>query len=267
MRQRSAPAAKAFKGRKPTLSPTRIRTYLDCVVKYRYIYLERLGRFYLRAHPALSLGATLHQVLQRYHQEGAVQSAEQLARQLGERWISAGYGTPEEERVSKEAGVAMVVAYQEAYLQRAAAVETIATEKTLSHDMGRFRLAGRIDRIDRYESGELEIIDYKSGRTHISAEEVAADMAMNCYQLIVRRKYPEARVFGTIYCLRSGARASAGLTDDELNQFEADLKSLGSEILDRDYPALEPRPLPICPECDFLPRCARFWRDQERMDQ
>ena len=48
-------------------------------------------------------------------------------------------------------------------------METIATEKTISCDMGRFKLSGRVDRIDRHADGRLEIIDYKSGRWDTSA--------------------------------------------------------------------------------------------------
>src|SRR5579872_6233476 len=94
-------------GRKPTLSPTRIATYLECAVKYRYIYHDKIGRFYLRARPGYSFGSTLHQVLQTFHDEirqtGEAQSVEQLVEQVGQRWISAGYETPEQEQEYREA--------------------------------------------------------------------------------------------------------------------------------------------------------------------
>src|ERR1041385_6846512 len=84
--------------RKPTLSPTRIATFLECAVKYRYIYQDKLGRFYLRARAGYSFGSTLHHVLQQFHEQGATHSAEEMTAQMEERWIGAGYETAEQEQ-------------------------------------------------------------------------------------------------------------------------------------------------------------------------
>jgi RecB family exonuclease len=252
-------------GRKPTLSPTRITTYLECAVKYRYIYHDKIGRFYLRSHSYYSFGSSLHHVLQNFHEQGATQTPEQMVEELTERWIGAGYETVEQEQTHRAAGEQIVQAYHTAHQERAAAqTETLYTEKTITCDMGRFKLSGRVDRIDRYPDGRLEIIDYKSGRRDVSAEDVANDLAMSCYQLILKRLYPEAPVFATIYCLRTGNQASAELTGDPLEEFARELTALGDQILDLDYDSLVPVPLSICPECDFLPRCTRYWQEQER---
>src|SRR5579871_1960020 len=149
------------KSRKPTLSPTRIATYLECAVKYRYIYHDKIGRFYLRARPGYSFGSTLHQVLQSFHEEiratGEAQSAEQMVEQVGQRWISAGYETPEQEQEYREASAEIVQAYHALATERMARqVETLYTEKTISTDMGPFKLSGRVDRVDRHPDGTLE---------------------------------------------------------------------------------------------------------------
>jgi putative RecB family exonuclease len=260
-------SARKQQTRKPTLSPTRIATFLECAVKYKYIYQDKLGKFYLRARAGYSFGSTLHHVLQQFHEQGATHTAEEMTAQLEERWIGAGYETVEQEQQQREAGQQIVQAYHTAYQERAQAeVETFATEKTLSCDMGRFKLSGRVDRIDRHLDGSLEIIDYKSGRWETTPEEVANSLAMCCYQLILKRLYPESRVFATIYCLRSGFSASAELTGEPLETFERELILLGHEILDEAYDTLEPVRMDICPECDFYTRCQRFWRLQERAE-
>lgn len=264
----SSPREKPSTERKPTLSPTRIATYLECAVKYRYIYIDKIGRFYTRARAGFSFGSTLHHVLQEFHQQGAAQTPDQMVEELEQRWIGAGYETVEKEQAHREAGQQIVQAYHAAHQGRIEAqVETVATEKTISVDMGRFKLSGRVDRIDRYPDGSLEIIDYKSGRLETSPEEVANSLAMSCYQLILKRMHPESRVFGTIYCLRSGHSASAELVDEVLDEFSRELLALGNEILDTEYTLLTPVPNPACPECDFLPRCSRFWQEQERSSE
>lgn len=254
--------------RKPTLSPTRIATYLECAVKYRYIYLDRIGRFYIRARPYYSLGSTLHQVLHVFHQEGGRQSAEQVVRSYEQSWISAGYESAAQEQEYRDAGKEMVISYLDAAKERAVlAIETLYLEKTMSVDMGEFLLSGRLDRVDRHPDGSLEVIDYKSGRWEPTPEEVASDLAMNIYQLILRRQFPQTRVFATIYHLRSGTRASAELSEEEAERFTRDLLELGAQILHRDYQQIEPVRIAACDDCDFRSRCERFWRQQEALDR
>ncbi len=257
------PISGKSKGRKPTLSPTRINTYLTCAVKYRYVYIEKIGKFYLKARPYYSFGSTLHNVLQTFHEEGGKAAPEEMLTKLDEAWVSAGYESTAQETEHREAGEQIVQAYAAAHQARAEEeIETIALEKTINWDMGRFKLSGRVDRIDRYPDGRLEIIDYKSGRYEITPEEVASDLAMNIYQLILKRNYPESRVISSIQSLRSGSKASAELSIDEMAEFETDILQLGNEILDRDYSVLTPVPIEACSYCDFLPKCTLFWKNQ-----
>ncbi len=250
-------------GRKPALSPTRIGTYLECAVKYRYVYIDKIGRFYLRSHAGYSFGSTLHRVLQEFHEAGARHSVEEMAAEMERRWIPAGYESEAQEQEHREAGRIIVAAYHEAHKERSEKqVETIATEKTISCDMGRFTLTGRVDRIDRHPDGGLEIVDYKSGRRETSPDEVLNNLAMSCYQLILSKMYPGTAVMATIYSLRSGSQTTVSLQGDALTRFEQDIITLGNEILDTKYAGLEPAPVPACPDCDFLPRCELFWRQQ-----
>lgn len=254
--------------KKPVLSPTRILAYLECPVKYRYIYLDRIGRYYMRALPQFSLGTSVHRALQEFHAAGAALSTEELAERLRESWVTAGFATQAEEDEFRQAAHQMVAAYQAVGQARAeAGVETLLLEKVLRTDMSRFVLMGRVDRVDRHVDGSLEIVDYKSGRLTVTPEDVASDLAMSIYQLIVRRLYPDARVFATIYCLRSGVHASAEMGPQEAEKFSSYITDLGEEIAFRDYDGVVPVPIPACAECPFLRRCQAYWRREERSRQ
>ena len=259
--------AKPRKPPKPSLSPTRIATYLECAMKYRYVYVDKIGRYYIRSQPDSSLGSTLHRVLRTFHEEGALHTAEELVSRVGEKWVSAGFVTPEQEQDYRLAGEAMVQSYREAHQERVSTqTETILAEKQIKADMGTFRLAGRIDRVDRYPDGSLEVIDYKSGRWEATSDEVATDLAMNIYQLILRRNHPGARVFATIYCLRSGIQASAEMAEEEAECFAVDIQVIGEEIISRDFENVEPLRIEACERCEFVSRCERFWRRQEQWE-
>ncbi|MCS6776879.1 MAG: PD-(D/E)XK nuclease family protein [Chloroherpetonaceae bacterium] len=259
------PQMHATDGRKPVLSPTRITTYLECALKYRFIYVDRVGRYFLRARSYHSFGNTLHQVLQSFHAGGGKQSVEEMTRELAHRWISAGYVSRAQEQQHRELGQQILTTYHQQQQERdGTLVRTIATEKTITCDMGPFKLLGRVDRIDEHPDGTLEIIDYKSGRLETSPEQVAGDLAMNIYQLILSRLYPDRAILGTIYCLRSGVQASASQTAEEREAFAQDILALGQEILSRDYSTVFPIPLAICPDCDFLPICQQYWEEHGR---
>jgi RecB family exonuclease len=253
--------------RKPTLSPTKIRTYLDCGVKYKYVYLDKLGRFYQKSKSYYSFGSSLHHVLQEFHEEGATHAPEQMVVSLQQQWISAGYQSQDEEQTHKEAGERIVQEYHASFQERIAAqIQTLFVEKTITCDLGPFKLSGRVDRIDRHANGTLEIIDYKSGRMETTTEEVAGDLAMNCYQLILQHLYPDIPIIATIYSLRSGSSASASLQEGDSAGFLRDILALGEEILGRDYTEITPKRIEICPYCDFLPLCERFWKRQSAED-
>jgi RecB family exonuclease len=254
--------------RKPRLSPTKIATYLECALKYRFIYLDRIGRFYARARAGYSFGSTLHLVLESFHAEGGTASAEEIEARYQERWISAGYETPEEEAAYRAAGTEALLVYHRSAAERlAAGIETLFTEKRLAADLGDFILEGRVDRVDRHPDGTLEVIDYKSGRTEVTQDQVAGSLAMNVYQLLLRKLYPERPVAATIVSLRSGQEASASLSEEQAVRFEADLLEIGREILSRDFTELVPVRIEACEECDFLRKCGAFWRIEERFGE
>ncbi|HCE00424.1 MAG TPA: hypothetical protein DER07_05235, partial [Armatimonadetes bacterium] len=82
--------------RKPTLSPTKISTYLACPSKYRWTYVDERGRWYIRSKSYFSFGTTLHKVLQRFHdsRDAGVQTVGQALAAYEESWIEAGFESP-----------------------------------------------------------------------------------------------------------------------------------------------------------------------------
>ena len=108
-------------------------------------------------------------------------------------------------------------------------------------------------------------MDYKSGRLGVTEEDVKGALAMSVYQLLAKRNSPDRRVFATIHALRGGVTASASYTDEEMLELEEDLRGVGITILEKDFEAVRPVPLPrVCPSCDFLPLCTRAWKREGR---
>lgn len=240
--------------RKPTLSPTRLTTYLACPVKYRWHYVDKRYLWFVRAKSYYSFGLSLHNALQRFHDSNdlGVQTTEEAVASLEENWMTAGYSSPEEAAEAMAEGRVLLKGYVEAASEAAETANTLFVEKDLQLDMGDWILTGRIDRIDERHDGSIEIIDYKTG----SVESPLYDTAMGCYALLTRPMFPERQLHTTLVSLTNMERATALRDDSELREFESDLRKLAKEILHRDYPTIEPKAKVLCRNCDFLRVCA-----------
>ncbi len=243
----------------PTLSPSKISTYLACPVKYRWTYVDGRGRLYLRSKAAYSFGNTLHRVLELFHEAAreGVPTVDAVLATYEESWIDAGFSTPDEMVEAFGEGKEIISAYVDDYAREAATAQTLYLEKTLSKKFETFRLVGRLDRVDEHEDGTLEIIDYKTGRSQVSEEDVHEDLAMGIYQLLLAHAHPGRPVKATLVALRTKNRATSSLSPEELDQFEADLQTTAHWMLSADWLEYEPRLKPLCQGCDFVPLCGK----------
>lgn len=245
--------------RKPVLSPSRITTYLACPTKYMWTYIDPRGKWFARAKSYYSFGSSLHAVLQRFHDAGdvGVQTKEQAIAALEESWVDAGYSSPEEAQEALAEGRELISTYVEEQIAAPSEAKTIYIEKQLRKDMGDFVLMGRIDRVDEWPDGKIEIIDYKSGRKETDPTELLNDIAMNCYHLLLRGVLPDNKMVSTIIAVRTGSKTTVEPTEAALEEFRHDLLLLGGEILNREWEDVRPMAKEICASCDFLELCKR----------
>lgn len=199
--------------------------------------------------------------MERFHDEGdqGVTTVGDALRIYEESWIDAGFASAEEMQEAYGEGkeiVAAVIAEEEV-ARRESGVRTLAVEKLLKRDLGPFELIGRVDRLDEYPDGRIDIVDYKSGRASVTEAQVKDDLAMACYQLLAHSMFPDRPVTATIHALRAQARATTSLSVAELEEFERDIIQIGQTILSASIDDYSPRPKPLCEGCDFLALCKK----------
>lgn len=261
--------------RKFIISPTKLRTYYQCPAKYRLEYVDKVGKFYHKARAGYAFGHSLHRALDAFHHAGGTEAVTQetLTASLESVWVAKGYAGEEQEAAFREEAVRILTDYHKAEQAQAALPDAppppklLFTEKTLRLDLSPdVALSGRIDRVDEHADGALEIVDYKSGRTEVSEQDVQHALAMNIYQLLVKQKMPDRRVFATIVALRTGAKASHEQTETERAELQAECLESGETLRTKDWENVLPVVNPHCPHCDFLPHCSKFWRKQARQN-
>lgn len=236
---------------------------------YQLEYLDKLGRFYHKPRPGFSFGTTLHNALQFFHEAGGPQtvSIDSITTYVAEHWVSGGYENADAELAAKENAARIVAEYHAASAAKPQTTEVFLSEKQLSWDMGDWILIGRVDRVDEHLHDQtLEIVDYKSGRTVVTPEDVTNALAMSVYQFLLKRSYPNRLVTATIYALQTNVSATVAMSDSDLLELESFLQLTVREIMSTDFHDVEPEYKPVCLTCDYKPRCSKHWIARSQAD-
>lgn len=219
----------------------------------------------MRSRSYYSFGISLHKVLERFHdaQDAGVETVSEALAALEESWLEAGYDSPQEMDEALNEGRLIIETYVERQVAAKRDAKTLFCEHRLKLGFGEFDLVGQLDRVDELADGTIEVIDYKSGRETVTPSDIQMDLAMSCYQLMMRHQFPGRRVQATIVALRSGAEASYSLTDEEAEVFRQDLVFIGGQILNREWEYVVPTRKRLCEGCEFVPLCRKYeeWGD------
>ncbi len=230
-------------------------------MKYRWTYLDEKGRWYLRSKSYYSFGSTLHKVLQRFHDAGdvGVSTTEEVLAAYEDSWIDAGFASAEEKQEAFGEGKEILERHVQQTIATPSKAKVLLVEKQLRMALcEEFDLIGRVDRVDEHPDGTLEVVDYKSGRPSVSQEDVQSDLAMGIYQLLLSEKFPGRPVQATIVALRTGDRATYGLSVTDLDVLRQDLEELGKSILNKNWEETLPIAKGLCDTCDFLTLCRQY---------
>lgn len=263
----------------PTLSYSSSRTYLECPLRYKFLYIDRLGE---APRGYFTFGRTIHSVLEKligplvtpasrrvssadnqrtldhYGPAGGGRdtlpmSREALIATYDELWSSEGYTSPEEEARYRALGADMLLGY---YGQlEASPPQPVAVEEHLETTWDGIPIHGYIDRLDRSANGGLEIVDYKTSR-ELSREDVRDSDQLSIYQVLVERNYPYPVDGLTFYHLRSltpirsAPRPKPTLETlyDRLGQVTDGIRA----------EAFDPTPGRQCRRCEFQSLCPEF---------
>ncbi|MBW8483395.1 RecB family exonuclease [Actinomadura parmotrematis] len=258
-----APAAGEVIG---SLSPSRAGDFMTCPLLYRFRVIDKLPE---KPSPAMVRGTLVHSVLEHLYDLPA-----------GERTVGAAQGMlgPEWERLLKEEpelaglfpGDAAGEAEQAAWLKQAArqleryfkmedprhlepAEREVFVETVLESGL---KLRGFIDRLDVAPTGEVRIVDYKTGSAPGAGFEARALFQMKFYALVMWRvRGAVPRLLQLMY-----------LGDGEVLRYapdEADLRATERKVLAlweairraMDTGDWRPRRNRLCDWCDHKARC------------
>lgn len=232
------------------LSSSAIETYQKCPQKYLFsnVWGIRSG-----PNAATTFGNVMHTTVRQFIaalRKGLRLSFEEVAAIFRREWTSAGFEDHHQEGLYLTDGIEQLRAFHASTL--AAPAHVIALEKrfTVPCDNS-VELTGRMDQINRIAPGEVEIIDYKTGKPKLESH-AQKDLQLSIYALAAREVLDVTPVRLIYYNLQNNQCVSASRDAAQLGEVRGTIQEVAGDIRAREFPA---RPGFICKNCEFRSLC------------
>lgn len=241
-----------------TLSHSSVSTYQQCPQKWKFRYVDKIPE---KPRSYFSFGKSVHSGLEylflNLHQD-AFPPLERVLDSFQKSWLSEGYDTPQQERWFFKEGERILRGFYAKH--RKDFQRVLEVEYKFSISVEGVPVMGFIDRVDRTESGNLSIVDYKTGKA-FDKSRVRQDPQLTLYQIACRQLFGKDVEKLTLYHLNSLTPVSV---DAHSAQLETSLKesivSAAKGIMEKKF---DPKPAPAgyCQWCDYLQVCPAFGPD------
>ncbi|MDQ6648677.1 MAG: PD-(D/E)XK nuclease family protein [Actinomycetota bacterium] len=255
-----------------SLSPSRAGDFLTCPLLYRFRTIDRLPQ---RPSSAAARGTLVHAVLERLFDLPAAERTLAAARTfVGPEWerllaaepeVAELFGGPGDGAATGSDLVEWLGSARELLagyfaLEDPTRLEPAEREHYVETVLASgLRLRGYIDRLDRAPTGELRIVDYKTGRAPGETFEARALFQMKFYALVLWRT--TGTVPRELRLLYLGDREMLRYAPDEaeLRAFERKLGALWAAIeRATETGDWRPRRSRLCDWCDHQALCPEF---------
>ena len=246
-----------------TLSPSKVATFTQCALKFRYTAIDRLPE---APSEAASKGTLVHAALERFFTRESTERTRAAAQECLDEAIDW-FGDQDEftglglDDAAAEAFFADAAVLIENYLEMEdpTTVRPIGIEVMLEVPREGYSLRGIIDRLELGPAGELIVTDYKTGRApsqrfaqrRLDGVKLYASM---CAELLGRRPDKVQLLY-----LRDRSMVEATPTDQELigmnRRVDAIWHAVERACANDDF---RPKPSRLCDWCDFKAHCPSF---------
>ncbi|MFI7541207.1 RecB family exonuclease [Actinoplanes sp. NPDC049599] len=246
-------------------TPSKLGSYADCPRRYRYTYVDRPSPQKGPPWAHNSLGASVHTALKNWYAVPPERRVpESLPTLLKSTWVREGYRDVEQERVTYRKALGWLETYVAGLDPQE---EPLGVERVVATKTAVLAFNGRADRIDARtgEQGpEAVIVDYKTGRSGLDADDARGSMALALYAYAAQRVFrrpchrvelhhlPTATVAVHEHTEASLARQVARAEDTARDIIAAEKAVAAGADPDAEFPT---NPGSLCSWCDFRRAC------------
>ncbi|MFI0411080.1 RecB family exonuclease [Actinomadura sp. 3N508] len=212
-------------------TPSRLNAWLDCPRRYRMTYLDRPMPSKGPRWAHNSVGSSVHNALAGWWRLPVHERTPEAAGTLLVRgWLTDGFRDEAQSAEWRDRARDMTeryVAGLDPY------DEPLGVERTVATRTDRIAVSGRIDRLDARDT-ELVVVDYKTGRHVLTADDARGSLALAIYAVAASRvlRRPCHRV--ELHHLPSGEVAAWDHTDESLARHIRRAESIAMEAAEAD---------------------------------
>ncbi|MCU1488539.1 MAG: recombinase RecB [Actinomycetia bacterium] len=248
-----------------SLSPSRAGDFMTCPLLFRFRTIDRLPSL---PSPAATRGTVVHAVLERLFElpaaERTPETAATLLRPEWERLLEAEpeVGTMFADQTELSAWLTSAEELLTGYFSLEDPRRVLVAEREQYVEVvlpGGLRLRGIVDRLDVAPSGDVRVVDYKTGRAPREAFEGRALFQMKFYAFVIWRT--TGRIPKLLQLMYLGDREILRYSPDERDLLAVERKLLALwEAIEkatqlRDF---QPRKSKLCDWCDHQALCPEF---------
>lgn len=233
---------------------SQLESFNMCPLRYKYQYVLKIPT---RANAAASFGESIHKSLQYFYSEFIHNNSLGLSRLLEiyqDSWIPLGYTSANHMAKMRQEGERMLkdffVTHHTEYLQ------PISMEKLfkIKIDDGIF-VTGKIDRVDKKNADEIEIIDYKTGKKP-DEKELKKSMQLSIYAIAATDQSLWGKALDkvnlTFYYLQDMSKITMKRTAEEMLNVKDKIIESVEEIRKNEF---QPKVGQHCNFCPFRMIC------------
>jgi len=246
-------------------TPSKLGAYEDCPRRYRYSYVDRPTPQKGPPWAHNSLGASVHTALKNWYALPVDRRGpEALPTLLKATWVREGYRDGDQERQAYRRALAWLESYVATLDPED---EPLGVERVVATKTGVLAFNGRADRIDsrRGPNGpEAVIVDYKTGRHGLNADDARGSQALALYAYAAQRVFRRPCHRVELHHLPSGTVAAHEHTEESLTRQLSRAENTARDIIasekavaagadpDAEFPT---NPGTLCSWCDFRRTC------------
>lgn len=234
-----------------TLSPSSIKAYEDCPLKFKY---QKIMRVPQPASVATDLGTVIHAVTEEMAEDKA--KGEKLTKEKGmeklkDKWIFRSYQNQTDENNAVGRAEQMIETYVSWEEQTKNTL--VGTEIPFEIKIGEITFTGRIDRLEKNPDGKYEVVDFKSGSSVKSKNKAKVDPQLNIYAKAVEKMKGELPAKASLFYVEKNKMVEYPITRELVDEAIEGIIEMTKEILKENFKATPS--FQACKFCSYQSIC------------
>ena len=233
-----------------SVSKSSLTSYEDCPYKF---LLSKILRTPSPGSIYTELGTSIHEMIQETADtSGKIPTKAEVMKKLNEKWHFTSFQSGTSEKQFKERAKQLA----ENYLvwRKNNKNKFIASEKNIKYEYNGLILHGKIDWIEENPNGELEVVDFKTGKSVTSQNKANVDWQLHIYAWLIEKETGKLPVKASLYFLEKNKIVSVDIDKKKVEQLLKDeVKPLIDRILSNDFNA-QPESYK-CSQCEYKNIC------------